>query len=111
MTDTALSRGAGLPRLSVDQLERSRKFHGLILNGLAREGQVHVADAIGVHESTVSKWKDGDLERFAQILAVVGLKVVPASQRCYDAAEIDALLVLARQRLVTIGGAEQLGSE
>ncbi len=111
MNDTVLSRSSITPQLSDEQAERSRKNLTAILTGLSREGQVHVANAIGVHESTVSKLKDENFERLSQILAVTGLKVVPVEMRCYPPDEIEALLVLARKRLGGLESAQQLSWE
>lgn len=82
--------------LSEQQQERSRKNFSTILAALGRAGQVHVAAAIGVHESTVSKIKSDELERLAALLAACGLKVVPQEFRCAKPEIIEAALVFAR---------------
>jgi hypothetical protein len=83
--------------LSDQLLARARKIHTTILKALCTAGQSATASAIGVHESTVSRWKDGELEKLAAFLAAVGLKVVPVEMHCYPADEIEALKVLARR--------------
>ncbi|PRC93072.1 CII family transcriptional regulator [Solimicrobium silvestre] len=97
--------------LSAEDVERSRKNHAIILSRLASVGQSTVANGIGVHESTISKMKDGDLERFAKIAAVLGLKVVPVEMKCYPADKMDAILILARSNLNEISCVEQLSFE
>lgn len=62
-------------------------------------GQVHIADAVGVHESTISKMKESEFLRFSQILAACDLKVVPADYRCVDPAMMDALVTMSRTAL------------
>ena len=105
MGEPVLSRCQSTHRLNDEQLARSRKNLQVVLNALMSKGQVHVAEAIGVHESTVSKMKDGELERVAQMLAAMGLQVVPESSRHYAPDEIAALRTLARKGLDAFGGA------
>jgi hypothetical protein len=51
-----------------------------ILNELAHRGQKGVASVYDKDVSTVSKWKDtGEFDRIAMMLAVLGLKVAPAT--------------------------------
>jgi hypothetical protein len=75
--------------------ERARKNFATILHGLARIGQATVAGEIGVSESTVSRLKDGDLERLAALLAACELKVVPQHFKCAKPEIIEAALVFA----------------
>ncbi len=85
--------------LSADQTATARKIAGTILQRLASVGQAKVAIALEISESTVSRWKDGDIDKMSQTLTVLGLKVVPASQKCFEPHYIDALRMLARQAL------------
>ena len=85
--------------LSAEQTASARKIASSILNRLASVGQAKVANTLEISESTVSRWKDGDIDKMAQTLAVLGLKVVPASQKCFEPQYIDALRMLARQAL------------
>lgn len=79
--------------------ERARKNLKTIFDGLSSVGQVQVAAALQVAESTISKAKGDELPAAAKILAACGLKVVPATYRCIDPRRMDALLVLAGQEL------------
>ena len=88
--------------LSPDQLGTSRKISASILRALASVGQVRVAESLGVSESTVSRWKDKEIDEMGQLLAVLGLKSVPQDYKCYDPKSIDALLTLAKERLAQI---------
>ncbi|MFO6388583.1 CII family transcriptional regulator [Pseudomonas aeruginosa] len=67
----------------------------LILNRLLSVGQKTVADAIGVSESTVSRWKEGEIERWCKVLALLELQVVPMSAQCHPSEYIQALKTLA----------------
>lgn len=77
--------------------ERSRKNLTVILKALSVKGQAVAADCMGVSESTVSRMKDGELEKLSGLLAAIGLKVVPTNMHCYPEAEIEALRILARR--------------
>ena len=94
--------------LSPAQQESARKIGSSILKRLASVGQVHVAQSLGVSESTVSRWKDKEIEETAQFLAVLGLKSVPADYKCYDPKSIDALLTLAKERMAQLESPDQL---
>ncbi|EKP2025184.1 transcriptional regulator, partial [Salmonella enterica] len=48
--ENAIARNSELPKLKPVEMER------LILNQLASVGQKPVADAIGIDESTISRW-------------------------------------------------------
>lgn len=83
------------PQLSPDMDARAREFEGLILSRLLSVGQNKIADSIGVSESTVSRWKEGDIERWCKTLALLGLQVVPLSAQCHPQEYIQALKTLA----------------
>ena len=88
--------------------ERSRKFHSLVLQRLASVGQVSVSEQIGVSESTVSRFVVNDIERACQLLAAVGLKVVPVEMQCYPREEIEAIFTLAKSSMNKLDTVEQL---
>lgn len=75
--------------------ERSRKNHAAILRSLAAAGQARVAALIGVDDSTITRIKDGQLERLAAVLAASGLKVVPEDHQTLAPEYVRALQVLA----------------
>ena len=81
--------------------ERSRKNCTVILQRLAEVGQVDVAAALGVSESTVSRSKDS-IETVSKLMAACGLKVVPASFRCAKPELIEAAFVFAKAGLEQI---------
>jgi hypothetical protein len=76
--------------------DRARKNETVILQALASTGQSEVARAMGVAESTVSRFKDGGISQAASLLAHCGLKVVPAGVQCFDPAYVEALRELAK---------------
>jgi hypothetical protein len=74
----------------------SRKIQALILQRLASAGQVHVGTAIGRSETWVSRFASEQLKSCADLLACLGLKVVPAEHKCYDPEHIEHLQYFAR---------------
>lgn len=92
-------------------VKRAQLNASAVMRALASVGQRNVAEEIGVHESTVSKWKGEDLERLASILAALDLKVVPVTMKCYRPEDIEPLIALARQRMQALRSADQLAWE
>lgn len=85
-----------MSEVSAGAEERARKNLSLCLQRLASVGQREAAEAVGVHESTISRMKEGDLEKVCRLLAACDLKVVPGSYRCAKPEIIEAALVFAR---------------
>ncbi len=90
---------------------RARKIEREVLKRLASVGQARIAEQLGVNESTVSRWKDGDIARWARFLALLGLKATPQDYRCYDEKTLSAMLTLARQRMAQLESIEHLQFE
>lgn len=88
--------------------ERARKNLASIFEGLSRVGQVQVALALGIVESTVSKAKGDELPTAARILAAAELKVVPAHYRCVEPKKMEALVMLAGQELDRLRASPEL---
>lgn len=57
-------------------LARARKNHNILLVALSSVTQTTVAQLLNESDSTTSRFKSAELERFAGMLAAVGLKVV-----------------------------------
>lgn len=85
-----------MPTLDDDIARRATKIEGAIFNGLHRQGQAHVARAIGLSEATISTAKSDAIPKVARILAACGLKVVPMSNQCYPPEYMQALRTFAR---------------
>lgn len=67
-----------LATLSPEVAELSRKNIRIFLQQISNETAVAIAERIGVHESQISRFKQGPLAYSAMVLAAAGLKVVPA---------------------------------
>src|SRR5262245_58765329 len=97
-----------MPAVSGVDQERARKNQALILKHLAAVGQVRVAEAMQVHESTISKMKNGDLEQFTKLLGVLGIKCVPNYAKCVDPKWLNAIIMIAKERFARINSADDL---
>lgn len=77
--------------------DRARKNEAAILKALASFGQARLADLMGVSESLISRQKsDGHLAKTAEMLAHLGLKVVPERMQCFDPEYVEHLRALAQ---------------
>jgi len=83
------------PALSQDPSARAREIESLVLQRLLSVGQKTVADAMTLSESTVSRWKEGEIERWSKVLALLGLQVVPVSAVVVNAEYLRSLETLA----------------
>jgi len=69
-----------LETVSPEIKERSRKNQSVILRAIDEVSAAAVAERMGVHDSTVSRFKSqGALNFAALLLASAGLKVVPGN--------------------------------
>lgn len=80
----------------------ARKNETVLRNRLAEIGQVKVADKLDVSESTVSRWKDQDIERISLYLAALKLKVVPSDAELFDKDEVWAMRILSIRGLRSV---------
>lgn len=74
----------------------SRKCEGAILRALASTGQKAAGELVGKSETWVSRWKSDDMKSCADLLAALGLKVVPAENKCYAPEYIEHLHYFAQ---------------
>ena len=83
----------------------ARENASVILRRLASIGQTAVAEAVGVSESTVSRWKDGEIDRLSVMLAFLGLRLVGATDQHVPPERLRALLELAGDGIAAMKGA------
>lgn len=88
-------------QLSLEKQHQSRNMQSDILHAVAETRQVNVAKCLGVESSTVGRWLDSknpesQVVRFCDMLALCGLKVVPANAKYYDAAKIEILFRISK---------------
>ena len=98
-----------MPEVSADLNGTARKNAFTILQRLSSVGQSRVPESVGVSESTISRWKDGEIDRLGLTLAVLGLRVVPQDARVVDPAKLAVLMALAEDGLSTLK--QSLGAE
>lgn len=73
-----------LDSVSSEIIERSRKNTAVILQTINDRTATAIAEAMGVHDSAVSRFKSqGGLAFAARLLAAAGLKVVPSDAVVY----------------------------
>ncbi|EAP9207732.1 transcriptional regulator [Salmonella enterica] len=89
--ENAIARNSEPPKLKPVEME------SLILNQLASVGQKPVADAIGIDESTISRWKGkgGHVEQFCRFLAELGIQLAPPEAVLVSRNYLTAVEILA----------------
>lgn len=82
---------------------RARKIASTILKATQRDAtQAAIAAEMGVSESTLSRLMSEHLDKFSQLLAHAGLRVVSSELRCFPPDYVDALLLMAKHHLRTV---------
>lgn len=87
--------------LSDELRETARENHRILLQRLADVGQKTVAEIVGITESKMSRLKDttegkGDLELFASLAAVMGIKLTDVDAVYCDRRTAKAMATLVR---------------
>lgn len=98
-------------QLSPERVQRSRNMQSDILHAVAETRQVNVAKCLGVESSTVGRWLDSknpesQVVRFCDMLALCGLKVVPANAQCYDVEKIEMLFNVTKDYFKRLDGVD-----
>lgn len=89
-------------------LERARKNARIIGKHIDDAGLQPTADFAGISKSTVGAWFNENRDAMGKALAFLGLKVVPATMKCYDPEEVGAIFALARARMRDMRSADDL---
>ena len=92
-----------MSEVSQDVRETARKIETLLRNALAEMGQARVADKMNVSESTVSRMKDTDIEKFALFMAAINVGVQPPGFRLISERDLTALKHIAARGLPHVG--------
>lgn len=95
-------------QLSQEQVVRARKNYSVLMQRLASVGNGPVAVAVGCDEATISRMKPEKFQQFAEILAVLDLKIVPKEMRCFHERDIETILHQAKRYMEHIQGVDQL---
>jgi hypothetical protein len=97
-----------VPQLSPEQVTRARKNLHFVLQRVTSMGNAPIALAMGCDEATISRMRPEKFEQFSQILAVLGLKVVPCEMRCFNERDIEMFIHGSKRWMEHIQGVEQL---
>jgi transcriptional regulator with XRE-family HTH domain len=87
---------------------RAHKNEAVVLKTLHHVTGKAVAEIMEVSETTVSRFKNGELKEWAAFLAALGLKIVREDLKCYDKQDIEAVLLFARRYMHDMKDADQL---
>lgn len=98
-------------QLSQEQAARARKNFVLIKQRIESVGNAPVALAVGCDESTICRMKPEKFQQFAEILAVLGLKVVPSEMRCFNERDIEMFIHGSKRWMEHIQGVDQLEAD
>ncbi|WP_286762250.1 CII family transcriptional regulator [Pseudomonas sp. UBA2047] len=83
----------------------------VLMQRLASVGNAPVALAVGCDEATISRMKPEKFQQFAEILAVLDLKIVPTEMRCFNQRDIEAILHQAKRWMEHVQHVDQLDDE
>ena len=83
-----------MSELSIESTASARKIEQQVLRKLSETSQVAVAKALNTSESTVSRLKDGQIHVVAQLLAVLGFKLVPKDFQVVNPERAQAMYTL-----------------
>lgn len=92
-----------MSEVSQDVRESARKIETLLRNALAEMGQARVADKMNVSESTVSRMKDSDIEKFSVFMAAINVGILPPNFRLISETDLRALKHFAARGLLHVG--------
>lgn len=83
--------------------EMIRKSEHLVLQGLSEHGAAAmIAKAMQQSEPTISRIKNDHLHQFIQIISLLGLKIVPATDKTINEDRLRAIALLAHHSLGTV---------
>lgn len=88
-----------MAELSIASDGKARETLGVIFQALSAKGQGAIAQAMGISDSSMSRWKSEEIPVMAKLMGALDLKVVPESWVIIDAEYLRALRTLARREL------------
>jgi hypothetical protein len=91
--------------------ERARKNEKTVLNTVQKLTGRTVAERMESSESTVSRFKNGELAEWSAFLACAGLKIVPTEARCYPPHIAEAMLAFTKHNVSRIKTVEELAED
>lgn len=91
--------------------ERARKNERTVIGAVQKLTGKEIAVRMEASESTVSRYKNGELAEWSAFLACAGLKVVPTESRCYPPHIAEAMLAFTRHNISRIKTVEELAED
>jgi hypothetical protein len=91
--------------------DRARNNEKTVLNAVSKVSGKTVAERMESSETTVSRFKNGDLAEWSAFLACAGLKVVAANAKCYQPDVAAAMLVASKRFFSSIRSVEELAED
>jgi|GEM_PF-1236419 len=89
-----------MTQLSQEQVAWSRNMQTQVLNALAGTCQQDIAETMGIDSGTITRLKDVHLIKLCNLLAALGLKIVPMELKCYNPEMVKMIYALARDNLM-----------
>ncbi len=77
--------------------ERGRNIESLLFHAASRAGYTHIAAELRISDPTMSRLMSEHLSKFADMVAFLGLKLVPVSSKCFKPGEVEALQMFAKR--------------
>lgn len=100
-----------MKQLNDEQAAQARKNFVLVMHRLASVGNGPVAVAVDCDEATISRMKPDKFQQFAEILAVLDLKIVPVEMRCFNEQDIAMFIHGSKRWMEHIQGIDQLETD
>lgn len=107
-----------MTRLSNDQVARSRKMQSRILQAIEANGQKNVAHYLGVDASTICRMKSAqgsakcsEIENVCNLLAALGLKIVPREYKMLRDDVLQSMLVINQEFYRRVGSVDDLAHD
>lgn len=91
--------------------DRARKNEKTVLNTIQKVTGKTIAERMELSETTVSRFKNGELAEWSAFLACAGLKVVPTSAKCYAPDVAAAMLTGTKRYFSSVGDVEELAED
>lgn len=91
--------------------ERAKKNEKTVLNTVRKITGRTIAERMESSDSTVSRFKNGELAEWSAFLACAGLKVVPSEHQCYAPDVAAAMFTGARRFFSNASAVEELAED
>jgi len=91
--------------------ERAKKNQSIVIKTVERITGKEIAQRMDASDSTVSRFKNGELAEWSAFLACAGLKIVPTDARCYPPHIAEAMLAFTKHNVSRIKTVDELAED